>query len=310
MQRHGPMKTTTDHEATPDHGPRQPAMQLTPQLLGGFAGCIVLTSLMLYVVLPSPGQLSIGQLALVQVYVCMLSLYLVLKFLLPPSVPASTPATDVEMADDAQPAAPVDQWSVVRGHLEQILPSGLKFGAIMLMYMYTSVTGIWAAEKEYDRDTFICLLMLCGLAGFLTIKKTKTPHIVNRDQTEEWKGWMQVIFLAYHYFGAGTEVYNLVRVLIAAYVWMTGFGHFVYFSSTGKYDFVRVMRTLLRLNFLIFFTCLATNNEYMLYYICAMHTFWFFCLLSHDVYRKRTQQKRERHQSKVDWNISAYHRSL
>jgi hypothetical protein len=37
---------------------------------------------------------------------------------------------------------------------------------------------------------------------------------------------MQVIFLAYHYFHAGTSVYNLVRVLIGAYVWMTGFGHF------------------------------------------------------------------------------------
>ena len=44
-----------------------------------------------------------------------------------------------------------------------------------------------------------------------------------RDQTAEWKGWMQVMFVWYHYFAA-KEWYNWIRVYIAAYVWMTGFG--------------------------------------------------------------------------------------
>jgi hypothetical protein len=34
---------------------------------------------------------------------------------------------------------------------------------------------------------------------------------------------LQVLFLLYHYFNA-KEVYNAIRVFIAAYVWMTGFG--------------------------------------------------------------------------------------
>lgn len=33
----------------------------------------------------------------------------------------------------------------------------------------------------------------------------------------------QVLFLLYHYFNA-KEIYNAIRVFIAAYVWMTGFG--------------------------------------------------------------------------------------
>ncbi len=34
---------------------------------------------------------------------------------------------------------------------------------------------------------------------------------------------LKVLFLLYHYFNA-KEIYNAIRVFIAAYVWMTGFG--------------------------------------------------------------------------------------
>ena len=39
---------------------------------------------------------------------------------------------------------------------------------------------------------------------------------------------MQVLFLLYHYFKA-SEIYNAIRIFIAAYVWMTGFGNFSYY---------------------------------------------------------------------------------
>jgi len=61
-----------------------------------------------------------------------------------------------------------------------------------------------------------------AVAAGLTRKETP-DKILNREQTEEWKGWMQVMFVWYHYFKAA-ETYNAVRVFIAAYVWMTGFG--------------------------------------------------------------------------------------
>ena len=38
--------------------------------------------------------------------------------------------------------------------------------------------------------------------------------------------WMQIGFLLYHYFEA-KEYYNVIRVLIASYVWMTGFGMYI-----------------------------------------------------------------------------------
>ncbi len=81
------------------------------------------------------------------------------------------------------------------------------------------------ANRTYSRDLFILLALLLFLvAGGLTYKEGG-GKLLNRDQTEEWKGWMQVMFVWYHYFKAA-ELYNAIRVFIAAYVWMTGFGEF------------------------------------------------------------------------------------
>jgi hypothetical protein len=98
--------------------------------------------------------------------------------------------------------------------------------------------------------------------------------VLNRDQTEEWKGWMQVVFLLYHYFNA-TETYNSIRIMITCYVWMTGFGNFSFFYLKGDYSLVRVIQMLWRLNFLVVFLCLSQGTPYILYYICPLHTYFF-----------------------------------
>jgi 10 TM Acyl Transferase domain found in Cas1p len=48
----------------------------------------------------------------------------------------------------------------------------------------------------------------------------------------------QVLFLLYHYFAAA-ELYNAIRVFIAGYVWMTGFGNFLYYYKTKDFGFAR-----------------------------------------------------------------------
>jgi len=99
--------------------------------------------------------------------------------------------------------------------------------------------------------------------------------VLNRDQTEEWKGWMQFMFLLYHYYHA-EEVYNTIRIMITCYVWMTGFGNFSFFYLKGDYSLVRVLQMLWRLNFLVTFLCLTQGTTYILYYICPLHTYFFF----------------------------------
>jgi len=84
------------------------------------------------------------------------------------------------------------------------------------------------------------------------------------------------MFLLYHYFNA-KEIYNMIRLFIAAYVWMTGYGHFSYYYHVpnSQYGFVRIAKMLFRLNFLVVFIVMVMRNDYMLYYICALHTLIF-----------------------------------
>jgi len=98
--------------------------------------------------------------------------------------------------------------------------------------------------------------------------------LLHRNQTDEWKGWMQCIILLYHYLQVA-EVYNIVRVLITCYIWMTGYGHFTFFYSSQDYSLHRILRTLWRLNFLVLFTSLTLGTPYILYYSCPLHTFYF-----------------------------------
>ena len=48
------------------------------------------------------------------------------------------------------------------------------------------------------------------------------------DSVGEASPAVQVLFLLYHYFNA-REIYNAIRVFIAGYVWMTGYGNFLYY---------------------------------------------------------------------------------
>ncbi|KAG2721257.1 hypothetical protein I3760_02G073200, partial [Carya illinoinensis] len=135
-------------------------------------------------------------------------------------------------------------------------------------------------KKNYNRDLFLFLYFLLIIVSAITsfkIHHDKSPFsgksilYLNRHQTEEWRGWMQVLFLMYHYFAA-TEIYNDIRVFIAAYVWMAGFGNFSYYYICKDFSLARFAQMMWRLNFLVLFACIVLDNSYMLYYICPMHT--------------------------------------
>ncbi|KAI3410329.1 Cas1_AcylT domain-containing protein, partial [Psidium guajava] len=156
-----------------------------------------------------------------------------------------------------------------------------EFGAVLFYFYICDRTNILGeSSKSYNRDLFIFLYALLIIVALTTSLKKhndksafsgKSILYLNRHQTEEWKGWMQVLFLIYHYFAAA-EIYNAIRVFIAAYVWMTGFGNFSYYYIRKDFSLARFAQMMWRLNFFVIFCCIVLNNDYMLYYICPMHT--------------------------------------
>ncbi|XP_075106260.1 protein REDUCED WALL ACETYLATION 3 isoform X1 [Nicotiana tabacum] len=156
-----------------------------------------------------------------------------------------------------------------------------EFGGILFYFYICDRTNFFAdSTKSYNRDLFLFLYCLLIIVSAITSFKKhndksalsgKSLLYLNRHQTEEWKGWMQVLFLMYHYFAA-TEIYNAIRVFIAAYVWMTGFGNFSYYYIRKDFSLARFAQMMWRLNFFVIFCCVVLNNDYMLYYICPMHT--------------------------------------
>ncbi|MEW5309128.1 MAG: hypothetical protein WDW38_001037 [Sanguina aurantia] len=149
----------------------------------------------------------------------------------------------------------------------------VEFGTLLVWFFLADrTTVIGEGPKSYNRDQFVFLfLILTMVAAGCSTTVLKVPALLPRQQTEEWKGMMQVLFLLYHYFEA-KEMYNAIRVFIAAYVWMTGFGNFSYYYKTSDFSIGRFAQMMWRLNFLVLFSCIVMGDSYMLYYICPMHT--------------------------------------
>lgn len=223
-------------------------------------------------------QPTVAQLALLIMWVLGLSLWVLVEFAsYKRRAYTHLGSSEVEMqaaGDDKPTETKLPNWRDPVRVLEVLRACAL-FGLIMVFFYFCDYyKGLPPGERTYNRDLFLFILLVILLGGLYTTQVSDKDVHLNRCQTEEWKGWMQVMFVLYHYFKAA-ETYNAIRCFIAAYVWMTGFGNFIYFQKSNDFSVVRLLRMLFRLNFLVTFICWVVNTEYMLYYICPMHTFWF-----------------------------------
>ncbi len=74
------------------------------------------------------------------------------------------------------------------------LRATVEFGTILKWFYVADRTSLLPeGTKSYSRDTFFFIFLLLVVYCFSSWKKEfKAPVFLNRYQTEEWKGWMQV----------------------------------------------------------------------------------------------------------------------
>ena len=157
------------------------------------------------------------------------------------------------------------------------------FFILFVFYVCDRTNTFPERTKSYSRDFFIAIFVTLAATAVIRRYDKKQDECTAKQRANRGvEGWMQVLFLLYHYFKA-SEIYNAIRIFIAAYVWMTGFGNFSYYHVRKDFSVGRFSQMMWRLNFFVLFVCIALRNDYVLYYICPMHTlftlFVYFSLL-------------------------------
>jgi len=88
---------------------------------------------------------------------------------------------------------------------------------------------------------------------------------------------MQAALLIYHWTGAWKilSAYEVVRLLLASYLFLTGYGHTIFYLTKADFSFRRVCTVLIRLNLLPICLSLLMRTSYSSYYFSPLISFWF-----------------------------------
>lgn len=203
--------------------------------------------------------------------------YLILSFIYRNNHRKNKPCTDMESGEEKKPVTSTSPVST----LETLLHSFFKLGLIMAYFYLCDRANLFMKEnKFYTHSSFFIPIIYILVLGVFYTENTKETKMLNREQTDEWKGWMQLVILIYHISGGSTflPVYMHVRVLVAAYLFQTGYGHFSYFWIKGDFGLYRVCQVLFRLNFLVVVLCIVMDRPYQFYYFVPLVTVWFMII--------------------------------
>ncbi len=121
--------------------------------------------------------------------------------------------------------------------------------------------------REFNGDYALATLALVTVVCVVTVKPLPAnTGFLPREQSEEWKGWMQMVLLTYHYFKV-EALYKPARLIVASFVWLTAYGNTMFFLRARSCSPSRLASVLLRVHAAPIALCVAMDVPLMLYYV-------------------------------------------
>ncbi|KAF2683563.1 Cas1p-domain-containing protein, partial [Lentithecium fluviatile CBS 122367] len=162
------------------------------------------------------------------------------------------------------------------------------FLSVCYCYMTDRTQIFNKSPKQPSNLSFGLILGLVLMACLPNIKSVSTSmHPLRRrrsstvflphQQSDEIKGWMQVYLLIYSYTGAESslDLYELHQIFLAFYLFLSAYGHTMYFLRTRDFSLRRVATILLRVNMLPVLLSFVMDRPYASYYFAPLVSFWF-----------------------------------
>jgi len=134
-------------------------------------------------------------------------------------------------------------------------------------------------NQHFTLLAFLIPLIYVSVVGIFFHDSFPSEKVLSRHQTDELKGFMQLVILFYRMNAASksTPLFLSIRLFTSAYLFLSGYGHFMYYWNTGNYSVSRFFEVLFRLNFLPVMLCFTMNRMYQFYSFIPLITFWFVC---------------------------------
>ncbi|KAI8609512.1 10 TM acyl transferase domain found in Cas1p-domain-containing protein, partial [Chytriomyces sp. MP71] len=133
-------------------------------------------------------------------------------------------------------------------------------------------------NKDFSVVDFVVMNLVWVVPGIWSMRVGSDSTFLNREQTDDWKGWMQASLMCSFDVNKMTNfipIYSVIRVMVASYLFMTGFGHFSFFYKKADFSLIRLARVLVRLNLLSIALSYTMETDTLFYYFGPLVSFWF-----------------------------------
>lgn len=129
----------------------------------------------------------------------------------------------------------------------KILGTFTRLAFIILYFYFCDRANYFMKENQhFTLLTFLIPLIYVTIVGLFFHDNLHAPKLMNRRQTDEIKGFMQCVFLIYKISSAGasTPLYFLARLISSGYLFLSGYGHFMYYWNTSNYSIARLFQVI------------------------------------------------------------------